>query len=251
VPEILFSRPGLPLIEFAVPPDLLGHSFDQWPVPRRPDGPQDEDYRLGERYPVVVRDLDRMEPGKIAAEDREIWESRWKLLLACTGPAEGLLREVELQKMAGLRADAIYRAWRAAFQLEDARGNAVLALLPPASAKTAKAVIAGLLKAGCHTGMPAAIWLRPPEARKSKAMPVTDDDDRAYLAKALAPADPSPWALRELPHRVRSLRLRAEADLGNAAHPGRRLSLLWADPSRNWSAPELQLPQPSSNGADE
>jgi hypothetical protein len=256
IPEILFAMRGLPLIEFAVPEDLLGKNFDQWPVPSRPNGPRAEDYRLGERYPVVVRDLDRMEPGKIPTGDREIWESRWKLLLTCEGPVPGLLREVDLQKMADLRADVIYKSLRAAFRLDDARGNAVLALLPPGpgnSVRAGKGTIPGVLRAGCQAGMPAAIWLRHPETRKHGATPAIadDDDDRAYLAKALGQADPGQSALRDLPRHVRSLRLQAEANRQDAAHPGRRLSLLWADPSRSSILPELQLPQPSSNGADE
>jgi len=71
-----------------------------------------------------------MESGKIPAGDRDLWESRWKLLLACDGPVQGLLREVDLQKMADLRADVVYKSLRAAFRLDDARGHAVLALLP-------------------------------------------------------------------------------------------------------------------------
>ena len=256
VPQVLFSMTGMPLIEFAVPEDLLGKSFDQWPVPSRPDGPVADDYRLGEIYPVVVRDLDRMERGKIPAGDRDIWESRWKLLLADGGPAPGLLREVDLQKVADLRTEAIYKSLRAAFRLDDARGNAVLALLPPApgrSARIGRTAIPGVLKAGCQAGMPAVIWLRHPEARRPSAPPVTaeSDDDRTYLARLLGQADPGQSALRDLPRRVMLLRLQAEADQQHAAHPGRRLSLLWANPSRSWTPPELQLPPRSSNGADE
>jgi hypothetical protein len=254
IPEILFSVGGLPLIEFAVPEDLLGKDFDQWPVPSRPDGSPSDDYRLGERYPVVVRDLDRMDPDKIPAGDRDIWESRWKLLLGFEGPEQGLLREVDLQKMTNLRTDVIYRSMRAAFLLDDACGNAVLALLPPALGKGAKAdraAVLGVLRAGCHAGMPAAIWLRHPETRRSGATPAPPEDDRTFLAKALDQADSGRPALRDLPRHVRALRLQAEADGQNAAHPGRRLSLLWADPNRSWTAPEFQLPQPTSNGADE
>ena len=143
---------------------------------------------------MVVRDLDRIEPGKLPAADREVWESRWKLLLACEDHAQDLLREVDLQEMASLRADAIYKSLRAAFRLDEARGNAVLALLPPTSgtvAKAAKDAVPGVLKAGCHAGIPAAIWLRRPEARKLRyaGVPQRDDDDRTYLARALSQAD--------------------------------------------------------------
>ena len=268
VPGILQSLRGMPLIEFAVQENLLGTSFDQWPVSSRMGSPQADDYRLGERYPVVVRDLDRMEPGKIPAEDRDLWESRWKLLIAPEGPVRGLLREVDLQAIAGLQAHVIYKSLRAAFRLDDARGSALLVLLPPASgeiAKTRKAAIPGVLKAGFDAGIPAAIWLRHTTARKASATtaPADDDeDDRTYLAKALgqalhadtatnqADSSQSTPLSRDFPRRVRSLRLQAEADQRDAAHPGRRLSLLWADPSRSWTPPELQLPQHSSNGAD-
>jgi len=252
VPQILFKSHGLPLIEFAVSEDLLGKNFDQWPVRSY----QDDD-RLGALYAVVVRDLDRMEPGRIPAGDRDMWESRWRLLLACEGPAQGLLREVDLQEMAGLRADVIYKSLRAAFRLDGARDHAVLALLPPApgkSVRTGRTAVPGVLRAGCHAGIPAAIWLRHPEARKLGATPATaddDDDDRTYLAKALGQVGQDQPVLRDLPRQVRSLRLQAEADQRDAIHPGRRLSLLWADPNRSLTPPELQLPQRSSNGADE
>jgi vWA-MoxR associated protein C-terminal domain/Trypsin-like peptidase domain len=254
VPEILFSARTLPMIEFAVPEDLLGKNFDQWPVPSRPHGPLAEDYRLGERYPVVVRDLDRTETDKIPAADRDMWESRWNRLLADGSAVPDLLREVDLQEIAELRPDVIYKSLRAAFRLEGARGNAVLALLPAGkSARITRIAVPRVLKAGCDAGMPAVIWLRHPEARRVGATPVTadDDDDRRYLAEALGQADPAQPALRDLPRRVQSLRLQAEADQRHASHPGRRLSLLWADPNRSWIPPELQLPPRSSNGADQ
>ena len=165
---------------------------------------------------MVVRDLDRMEPGKIAAGDREIWESRWKLLLTGQSHAQGLLREVDLQGMASLRVDAVYKSLRATFRLDDARGSAVLMLMPPApriNGSAGKAAIPWILKACCHAGMPAAIWLRHPDARRLTASSGrVDDDDRAYLVNALGQTDEGQSPLCDLPRRVRSLRLQAEAE---------------------------------------
>jgi vWA-MoxR associated protein C-terminal domain/Trypsin-like peptidase domain len=262
VPQILDARRGLPLIEFAVPEDLLDTDFDQWPTPSRPGGPSAEDYRLGEKYPVVVRDLDRLDPDKVSVRDRDRWESRWKLLLACEGPAQGLLREVDLQEMVDLQKKrAAFMSLRATLRLPDADGNAVLALLPerePASGKRGHAkagrVITEALKAGFAEGMPAAIWLRHLDGRKASVTSTSADDggdDRTYLQNALQQVEPGwPARLRDLPRRVWVLRLQAEARHRSASHPGRRLSLLWADPSRGWTPDDYQLPPPSSNGDD-
>lgn len=252
VPAILGSRRGLPLVEFAVPQALLGEDFDQWPMPSRPGGPKAEDYRLGEKYPVVVRDVDRMNPRNVPVGDRDVWESRWKVLLTCEGPTNDTLHEAELHK-------ETLHSLRASLWNSSAAGNAVLALLPaPGSAwgkpDKARKAVRELIKAGFDAGMPAAIWLRPPAPRKARmSSPAADngEDDRTYLKNALYLADAHlPVRPRDLPRRVWSLRLRAEAAQQDKSHPGRRLSLLWEDPARSWTPPDLQLPSRSSNGDD-
>jgi hypothetical protein len=252
LPTILGSRRGLPLVEFAVPQDLLGEDFDQWPMPNRPGGPRAEDYRLGEKYPVVVRDVNRMNPRNVLAGDRDMWESRWKVLLACEGSAKDMLREADLHK-------ETLHSLRASLWDSPAAENAVLALLPapgPASIKADKArrVVRELIKAGFDAGVPAAIWLRPPAPPKARTASTSADggeDDRTYLMNALYQGDEHlPARPRDLPRRVWSLRLRAEAGQRDKSHPGRRLSLLWEDPTRFWTPPDLQLPSRSSNGDD-
>jgi hypothetical protein len=258
VPKILDARRGLPLVEFAVPEELLDKNFDQWPASSRPDGPSAEDDRLGEKYPVVVRDLDRMDPAKVSARDRDRWESRWKLLLACEGPPQGLLHEVELAEMIAYGKDAAFKSLRAGLRLPDADGNAVLALLPERGRGSGRRghmkverAIAETLRAGFAEGMPAAIWLRHPDGRQADAAGASADDDRTYLQGALDQAGLGQLApLSDLPRQVWVLRLLAEARHYHASHPGRRLSLLWADPSRSWTPAEYRLPLTSSNGAD-
>jgi vWA-MoxR associated protein C-terminal domain/Trypsin-like peptidase domain len=258
LPPILDARRDMPLIEFAVPARLLGEDFDQWPMQGRPDGPPAEDYRVGDRYPVVVRDLDRMDPAYGSVKGRYMWESRWRLLLAGEGSPQGLMHEVELQRMADLRAAAAFSWLRDA--LWGATGNAVLVLLPPsllpASARGARPgkAITESLRAGFDAGMPAAIWLRHPFPRKHHATSASvrrDEDDRSYLVKVLDQAARGPSRLlRDLPRLVWSLRLEARLSQGPGSHPGQRLSLLWADPGRSWTPTVYQLPARSSNGED-
>jgi hypothetical protein len=224
----------------------------------RPDGPAAEDYRVGDRYPVVVRDLDRMDPAYGSVKGRYMWESRWRSLLDCQDAAQGLLHVVELQKMADLRAAAAFSWLRDA--LWGATGNAVLVLLPPSGTpaarkglRSAKAVTESL-RAGFDAGVPAAIWVRHPDARKH---PVSsqgaghDEDDRSYLEKVFdQAAGRQPPLPRDLPQQVWWLRLQARLSRSPGSHPGQRLSLLWADPGRSWTAALYQLPARSSNGED-
>jgi vWA-MoxR associated protein C-terminal domain/Trypsin-like peptidase domain len=260
VPMILRSGRGVPLVEFAVPEKLLGTDFDQWPMLSRPDGTRVEDYRLGEKYPVVVRDLERMIPGQVSELDHEKWQSRWKLLLACDGPPQDVLHEVDLQEMVNLQKKGAAFKWlRATLWLPASDGNVMLALVPgqvSASVKPAKAARAvhETLRAGFAAGMPAAIWLRHRSARRPGAAAASaydDEDDRIYLRNALDRPDPDQSTrLADLPRRVWNLRVEAEATQRHASHPGRRLSLLWADPGRTWTPPTFQLPPRSANGDD-
>jgi hypothetical protein len=252
LPAILGSRRGLPLVEFAVPQALLGEDFDQWWMPSRPGGPRAEDYRLGEKYPVVVRDVNRMNPRSVSVGDRDMWESRWKVLLACEGSAKDMLREADLHT-------ETFHSLRASLWDSAAAGTAVLALLPapgptPGKPDRARKAVRELIKAGFDAGVAAAIWLRPPAPRKARMASSGADggeDDRSYLKNALYLVDVHlPARPRDLPRRVWSLRLRAEAAQQDKYHPARRLSLLWEDPARSWTPPDFQLPSRSSNGDD-
>jgi hypothetical protein len=216
------------LVEFAVPPELLCTAFDQWFIPNRPDGLPEEDIQLGERFPVVVRDIERMAPGT----DRSMWEYRWQRLCACTSDGLSLsaLRWVFPEK------NETYRQLRASLWLADSHGKACLALLPGPSEMRRMEL---LLMAGFEAGIPAAVWLREPGQGG-----YTMADDRQYLKAIVESAD-----LHSLPARVLDLRLRAVADGEPEGHPGTRVSLLWADPGRTWEQP-FKTPEPSSNGAD-
>jgi vWA-MoxR associated protein C-terminal domain len=219
---------GQLLVEFAVPPELLCTAFDQWFIPNRPGGHPDEDCQLGERFPVVVRDIERMSPGT----DRHLWEHRWRLLGHCrrNDSSSDALRWILPED------NETFRQLRASLRHTDSHGKACLGLLPGPTASMRRTE---LLKAGLDAGIPAAIWLREADQGATAL-----EDDRQYLKKVTESAD-----LHSLPSTVLNLRLQAVAEGEPAGHPGSRLGLLWADPQRTWERP-FRAPEPSSSGAD-
>jgi hypothetical protein len=216
---------GMVLVEFAVPESLLGADFDQWPLASHPGAPVETDFRLGEKYPVVVRDLDRMKP------DLDMWQSRWRRLLGCDGPAH------EAVYWATPQPTTRFKQLRAMLLDPETEGHVILALHP---AQVPARTMDDMIRAGVAAGVPAAIWMRRRHAARASI-----EDDRDYLEKAMVEG-----ALCSLPHRVRTLRLRAAQEQEKAAHPGRRLSLLWADPDRYWNPPPFEQPALSANGDD-
>jgi hypothetical protein len=216
---------GMVLVEFAVPESLLGADFDQWPLASHPGAPIETDFRLGEKHPVVVRDLDRMKP------DWDMWQSRWRRLLGCDGPAHEAVYWVMPQ------STTRFKPLRAMLLDPETAGQVVLALRPT---QVPVKIVDHMIRAAVAAGVPAAIWMRRPHAARASI-----EEDRDYLEKALVEG-----ALSSLPYRVRTLRLRAAQEQGKAAHPGRRLSLLWADPDRYWDPPPFEQPALSANGDD-
>ncbi len=228
LPVLFQMNRGQFLVEFAVTPELLCTAFDQWFIPNRPDGLPGEDYQLGEHFPVVVRDIERMAPGT----DRQMWKDRWQLLCNCDSNGSSLdaLRWVFPEE------NETFRRLRASLWHSDSHGKVCLGLLPGPAASSRRM---DLLKAGLEAGIPAAIWLREPDQGGADL-----EDERQYLRQVIGSTE-----LRSLPGTVLNLRLRAVADGELEGHPGTRLGLLWADPGRTWERP-FKIPEPSSNGAD-
>jgi len=213
------------VVEFAVPESLLSNDFDQWRLASSRDAPLKDDYLLGEIHPVVVRDLDHTKT------NREIWESRWRRLRCYDGPAH------EAVYWATPEATTRFKPFRAQLRDLETAGHVILVLQP---AQVSARTVDDMIRAGVAAGIPAAIWVRRQRAAKASI-----EDDLDYLKKVVAEG-----GLRSLPHRVRTLRSKAVHEDGKAAHPGRRLSLLWADPGRSWDPPPLKQPALSANGDD-
>lgn len=128
------------ILEFVVPRELLNMDFDQWLIPERPDGLPGRNYHLGVRYPVVVRDLERM----TQAHDRSMWRARWQRLCGCAGPVRDAVRWV------GPQDGDSYDSLAASLLRERAHGQVCLTLL---SAPLEGTLLADLLGAGLTAGV--------------------------------------------------------------------------------------------------
>lgn len=212
------------LVEFVVPPELLNMDFDRWSIPEREDGRHSE---LGIRYPVVVRDLLRLDPD----DDHALWRKRWQHLSGCTGKAPTAVRWIG-------HDSHTYESLSSYLMNHDMHREVCLVML---SAPSADTTAADLLSAGLTAGIPAAIWLRQHDGSKNGSK-----NDKKYLARVVESA-----GLSDLPGKVLVMRQTAAAQQQAPTHPGRHLSLLWDDPNRMWSPGLFRVPPPASpNGAD-
>ena len=215
------------LMEFVVPPELFNADFDRWSFPERTHGQSTWHSELGLRFPVVVRDLLRLDPD----DDHALWRKRWQYLSRCNGKVPSAVCWPE-------KDGHTYNSLTASLMLDEAHREVCLALLTAPSVDTPAA---DLLSAGLTAGIPAAIWLRYCDGSENGA-----DDDKKYLASAVETG-----ALNRLPREVLKMRQKAESERQAATHPGRHLSLLWDDPNRMWSPGLFHVPPPASpNGAN-
>jgi len=218
-------------VEFVVPRDLLNTEFDQWFIPGHPDRSPDQQYQLGIRYPVVVRDLERITPA--GKNPDPTWKTRWQRLCECTAVAvENAIRWVDP------RDKETYSSLMASLLLDSANGKDGKVCLALLSAPSAGSEIAGLLDAGLSVGLPAAIWLRKPRDGESPGK-----RDKEHLTEVVTAAE-----LHALPRKVLERRRAAEAGQQPAAHPDRQLSLLWDNPDRLWELPPFSEPILSGHG---
>jgi hypothetical protein len=194
-------------VEFLVPNEMLGLDVEWWPV----GADFMDDVPLGIKYRVVVRPLRRHQARK--ADVRQAWARRWAELeqrggqrcevAGCLPPQPPDLPAVRLDNPGGLQLFSL-------LQLAPSVVCAVAERCLMARAPREGDLLGPLLQAG----MPATIWLR---------------GGGEGLADLLARLRGT--ILGDLPGWV--LRLRREAEgLGDPAHVGRRVSLLWDDARR-------------------
>lgn len=191
----LFGRDWM--IEFAVPESWLGKPFETWYLDPR--------NRIQMRkYPVVVRDVERLRPDSIR---RDQAHHRWRLLtrqgrtvprpVACDTPRKG----------------NDFQNW-----LEAHVDFCVLVY--------GSRPVKNWLTAALNNGIPVMLWTRTP------CNAPTHQDCRGHrildeLTAAVGDKDP-----RELPRVALALRKEALLAPRDEPHCGRDLTLLWDDPSR-------------------
>ncbi|MFG2249565.1 trypsin-like peptidase domain-containing protein [Spirillospora sp. NPDC048823] len=191
----LFGRDWM--IEFAVPESWLGKPFEQWYVDPRNKIPM-------RRYPVVVRDVERLRPDSIR---RDQAHHRWRLLnergrsdprpIACDAPRKG----------------SDFQDW-----LEAHVDFCVLVY--------GSRPVKSWLTAALNNGIPVMLWTRTPCDAPAhgdcRGHRVLDE-----LTAAVGDRHPG-----ELPQVALALRKEALVAPKNTPHCGRDLTLLWDDPSR-------------------
>ncbi|WP_285744615.1 hypothetical protein [Lentzea sp. NBRC 105346] len=184
-------------IEFVLPRSLLGHPIDQWQI--------DQDlfpHRIGTRYPVVVRSLDRMRRGDLHSHWRRKW--RWVNHNGHDPEPTALhwVRESDTP-------DSLYSM----LLLDNVPVAVALTSPPDDSARLGPDV----LTAALYAGVPIVFWCRNRELAEC-----FERDMTARLTDR---------GVAELPQQV--LRLRRQVT-GEAERPllGEHLTLLWDDADR-------------------
>ncbi|TDD64673.1 trypsin-like peptidase domain-containing protein [Actinomadura rubrisoli] len=183
------------MIEFAVPETWLGRPFEEWYVDRRNRIPM-------RRYPVVVRDVERLRPYSIR---RDQARHRWRLLhergrsdpqpVDCGAPRKG----------------SAFQDW---LEANDDYSVLVYGSRPMRS----------WLTAALNNGVPVMLW-----TRTACDVPAHGDCRGVMRELAAAVGGEHPG---DLPRVALALRKKALTIPKDRPHCGRDLTLLWDDPSR-------------------
>ncbi|MBC6458157.1 trypsin-like peptidase domain-containing protein [Actinomadura sp. HBU206391] len=192
------------LIEFALPVSLFNEPFETWYVEK------ENGIRM-RAYPVVVRDVQRMNPGSVR---RDLTAKRWRRLrergTALPEPIDCQAQPVDCQEP---YSDEGFQDW-----LDADEECSVLAY----AAVPAK----GRLNAALNAGIPVMLWPRTKCAEQSHDGCAGDQRLRR-LTEAIAHVHPD-----DVPKTVMKLRKQARTRRAGADHCGRELTLVWDDPAR-------------------
>ncbi|WP_067455609.1 VMAP-C domain-containing protein [Actinomadura macra] len=185
------------MIEFAVPETWLSKPFEEWYV--------DRDHKIPmRRYPVVVRDVERLRPDSIR---RDQARQRWRLL------HERGRSDPQRIGCDDTRKGTEFQNW---LEANDDFCVLVYGCRP----------VRSRLAAALNNGVPVMLWTRTacdaPDHRTCRNHRLLDD-----LAAAVEREHPG-----DLPRVALTLRKKALAAPLDQPHCGRDLTLLWDDPSR-------------------
>lgn len=185
------------IIEFALPVSLFNEPFETWYLEK------DTGIRM-RSYPVVVRDVQRMNPASVR---RDLTAKRWRRLRR-----RGVTRPQRVDCRVRY-SDEQFHDWL------DAEDECCVLAYAATPTK-------GRLNAALNAGIPVMLW-----PRRSCAADTHDDCAGAWTLGALVAAIEDDHPDR-VPTTVMNLRKRARAPQADEHHPGRELVLLWDDPTR-------------------
>jgi hypothetical protein len=186
------------IIEFALPVSLFNEPFETWYL--------EKDTGIFMRsYPVVVRDVQRMNPRSIR---RDLTWKRWRRLRR---------RGTTLPHRVDCRVaytDEQFQDWL------DAEAECCVLAYAAAPAR-------GRLNAALNAGIPVMLWPRRACADETHGDDCGGGRTLRALVAAITDDDPD-----RVPTTVMNLRKQARAPQADEHHPGRELALLWDDPAR-------------------
>lgn len=193
-------------VEFVLPRSLLNLPVDHWRVRGGGDAAGElDDYPLGARCPVVLRDLERaVDPLALHR-----WERRWEAL-----QREPLLPE---SRALWLTAD------RAPGQVDWPELDTAVAVIVEAPPRAPAGAMAEALELALDAGVPVALWQREADRHEYVEQP------GGFHAVARELVHGGRGA--QLPERLRELRHEALHSPHWAV--GRHIALLWDDPRRS------------------
>jgi hypothetical protein len=217
-----------PMIELVLPADLLDEQVERWPRTGRNPWPL-----IGQKNPVVVRDLERFELDPAEEEDEEIlgnWQARWDALAGQRiGPA---VLKVDCDEQRD--ETALY----AELELHTVLGAVVLPDTPQQ-----RTPLRTVLDVGLYTGIPIMVWRRSGCAGGDGV----DHDDCAGARLAAAVREALSGSGRDdVPEQI--MRLRNQAAAGGDPECGNDLVLFWDDPGRRLRRSPMTSPRGDARG---
>jgi hypothetical protein len=229
LPGLIRVRAGekAPMIELVLPIDLLDEEVERWSRSGRRPGSL-----IGQRNPVVVRELERFELDPGEPEDEEIlagWQARWDALAGRSLGATVL--KVDCDE--GRDETALYSE----LELHTVLGAMVLPDTPQR-----RSALRTVLEVGLWSGIPIMVWRRAGCAGENGAG--HDDCAGAELAAAVT-AVLADAGRDDVPERIMRLRNQAGA---RRSECGDDIVLYWDDPRRRLSRSPMTTPREGAGG---
>jgi hypothetical protein len=212
---IIGRQAGTTVVELVVPRHLMDEAFEDWRI-----WPTHAHSRLGRRYPVVLRDLERFEHDETLPQ----WERRWQLL---EDQDVGAL--IEAVHCRDRRTPDALEGWMERSMPPVALVLPRLPVGPPGSVA---------LQVALDAGVPVVLWPRDGCGGCPEPAPDGCRSDRTFTGLRAALRG---TAGRDLPEKVRGIRNEALA-ADDPDHCGTGVVMVWDNPYRRPPRHSMSVP---------